>query len=214
MRWTVTRDFGSGGSFSIPVATRDGLRVYLDGTRKVDLWKNLSTTQTKTVNITIPPGAHTLRFDFANWTGAANVKADYLPRTSATVDTVKPLAPTGTSLTHDSAYRVNFSWTANKEMDLAGYRVYRRLQGTSYGIKPLATTTSTSYTDTTLPKNGAVYHYEVRAYDKAGNESAGTADKSVSTVDESAPAAPKGVRDGDPIGGLVPTRGSCEGARR
>lgn len=93
MRWTVTRDFGSGGSFSIPVATRDGLRVYLDDTRKVDFWKNVSTTQTKTVNITIPPGAHALRFDFANWTGAANVKADYLPRTSATSTRSSPSCP-------------------------------------------------------------------------------------------------------------------------
>jgi fibronectin type 3 domain-containing protein len=196
VRWTVTRDFGSGGPFSIPVSTRDGLRVYLDGTRKVDIWKNVSTTQTKTVDITVPSGTHTLRFDFVNWTGAANVKADYLPRTSATVDKVKPLVPTGTSLTYDSSYQAVFGWTANKEMDLAGYRVYRRLKGTSYGTKPLATTASTSYTDTTLPKNGAVYYYEVRAYDKAGNESAGTADKSVTTVDKSAPAAPTGI-DGD-----------------
>ncbi|RZB17862.1 hypothetical protein StrepF001_18855 [Streptomyces sp. F001] len=195
VRWTVTRDFGSGGPFSIPVATRDGLRVYLDGTRKVDIWKNVSTTQTKTVNITIPAGKHTLRFDFVNWTGYANVKADYLPRTSATVDTVKPLVPTGTTLTYDSSHQAKFGWTANKEMDLAGYRVYRRLAGTSYGSKPLATTTSTSYTDTTLPKNGAVYYYEVRAYDKAGNVSAGTADKSVTTVDVTAPAAPQGVED-------------------
>ncbi|MET8408647.1 PA14 domain-containing protein [Streptomyces sp. NPDC005195] len=195
VRWTVTRDFGSGGPFSIPVATRDGLRVYLDGTRKVDIWKNVSTTQTKTVNITIPSGTHTLRFDFVNWTGDANVKADYLPRTSATVDRVKPLVPTGTSLTYNSSYRATFNWTANKEMDLAGYRVYRRLQGAAYSTKPLATTTSTSYTDTTLPKNGAVYYYEVRAYDKAGKESAGTADKSVTTFDGIAPAAPKGVED-------------------
>lgn len=192
VRWTVTRDFGSGGLFSIPVETRDGLRVYLDDTRKVDIWKNVSTTQKQTVNITVPSGTHTLRFDFVNWTGSANVKADYLPRTSATVDKVKPLVPTGTSLSYAS-YQAKFSWTANKEMDLAGYRVYRRLQGTSYGSKPLATTTSTSYTDATLSKNGAVYSYEVRAYDKAGNESAGTADKSVTTVDESVPAAPKGV---------------------
>ncbi|MCJ0868691.1 fibronectin type III domain-containing protein [Streptomyces sp. AP-93] len=196
VRWTVTRDFGSGGAFSIPVETRDGLRVYLDGARKVDIWKNVSTTQKQTVNVTIPSGTHTLRFDFVNWTGMANVKADYLPRTSATVDKVKPLVPTGTSLSYStSTYQAKFGWTANKEMDLAGYRVYRRLQGGTYGSTPLATTTATSYTDTTLPENGAVYAYEVRAYDKAGNESAGTADKYVTTVDASAPAAPKGVEN-------------------
>ena len=78
-------------------------------------------------------------------------------------------------------------------MDLAGYRVYRRLKGAAYGSTPLATTTSTSYTDAGLPVTGAIYYYEVRAYDKAGNESAGTADQAVTTVDRTAPAAPAGL---------------------
>ncbi|MER7694862.1 PA14 domain-containing protein, partial [Streptomyces sp. NPDC097610] len=56
VRWTVTRDFGSGGPFALPVAAQDGLRVYLDNTRKVDLWKNVSSTVKKTVNVTIPSG--------------------------------------------------------------------------------------------------------------------------------------------------------------
>src|SRR5689334_20381224 len=60
VRWTVTRDFGSGGPFALPVAAQDGLRVYLDGTRKIDLWKNVSSTVKKTVNVTIPSGKHTL----------------------------------------------------------------------------------------------------------------------------------------------------------
>ncbi|PWS51794.1 hypothetical protein DLE01_09555, partial [Streptomyces sp. FT05W] len=42
-----------------------------------------------------------------------------------------------------------------------------------YPAQPLATTTSASYTDTTVPKDGNVYYYEVRAYDKAGNASSG-----------------------------------------
>nr|WP_310717149.1 PA14 domain-containing protein [Streptomyces lydicus] len=192
VRWTVTRDFGSGGPFQFAAEARDGLRVYLDGVRKIDLWKNVSTTQAKTAHVTVPSGSHTLRIDYVNWTGAANVKFTYTPRTSADTDKVKPLTPTGTSLSY-SSYSAKFSWAANKEMDLAGYRVYRRLKGASYPSKPLATTTSTSYTDTTLPKTGATYYYEVRAFDKAGNESAGTADISLTTADETAPAAPKGV---------------------
>jgi fibronectin type 3 domain-containing protein len=194
VRWTVTRDFGSGGPFRFAAEARDGIRVYLDGVRRIDLWKNVSTTQAKTVNVTIPSGKHTLRIDYVNWTGAADVTFAYQPRTSADVDTVKPLTPTGTSLSY-SSYQARFGWAANKEMDLAGYRVYRRLQGSPYPAKPLATTTSTSYTDTTLPRTGATYYYEVRAVDKAGNESAGTADKPVTTADETAPAAPKGVGD-------------------
>ncbi|AVH57469.1 MULTISPECIES: PA14 domain-containing protein [Streptomyces] len=189
VRWTVTRDFGSGGPFSLPVKAQDGIRVYLDGVRKVDLWKNVSTTQSKTVNVTIPSGKHTLRVDFVNWTGSAVVSFAYLPRTSATVDTVKPLAPTGTSVSYDTATsKAKITWSRNKEMDLAGYRVYRRLKGSTSWLK-LATTTATSYTDTP-PTTGATYYYEVRAYDKAGNTSAGSADQPVVTVDRTPPAAP------------------------
>ncbi|MEU2714476.1 PA14 domain-containing protein [Streptomyces sp. NPDC007205] len=195
VRWTVTRDFGSGGPFSFAATAQDGIRVYLDGTRKIDLWKNVSTTQKKTVNVTVPSGKHTLRIDYVNWTGTAVVSFAYLPRLSATVDTVKPLVPTGTSVSYDATTgRAKLTWAANKEMDLAGYRVYRRLKGTSFGATPLATTTSASYTDGSLPQSGATYSYEVRAYDRAGNESAGTTDQPVTTVDRTAPAVPTGVR--------------------
>ncbi|WP_405893562.1 PA14 domain-containing protein [Streptomyces sp. NBC_01527] len=95
VRWSTTRDFGSGGPFTFTASSRDGIRVYLDGVRKVDLWKNVATTVSKTVNVTIPSGKHSLRVDFVNWTGAANVKFAYVPRTSATVDKVRPLVPTG-----------------------------------------------------------------------------------------------------------------------
>ncbi|MFG1666319.1 fibronectin type III domain-containing protein [Streptomyces sp. Y7] len=189
VRWTVTRDFGSGGPFALSASALDGIRVYLDGSRKIDLWKNTSTTVSKTVNVTVPAGKHTLRVDYVNWTGSAKVKFGYTPSTSATVDKVTPLTPTGMKVTYDTATgKATLTWTKSPEMDLAGYRVYRRLKGTSYGSAPLATTTSTTYTDTTLPLTGDTYYYEVRAYDRAGNSSSGTADQAVVTVDRTAPA--------------------------
>ncbi|WP_067028955.1 fibronectin type III domain-containing protein [Streptomyces dysideae] len=203
VRWSVTRDFGSGGPFSLAASGLDGIRVYLDGVRKISLWKNTATTVSKTVNVTIPSGKHTLRVDYVNWTGSARVKFRYTPRTSATVDKVKPLTPTGVSLSYDAATgKARFSWARNKEMDLAGYKVYRRLKGTSYGSTPLARTTSTSYTDTP-PATGEIYYYEVRAYDKAGNTSSGTADKGVTTVDRTGPAAPTGLTAHGDLYGMV-----------
>ncbi|UIX32240.1 PA14 domain-containing protein [Streptomyces sp. GQFP] len=194
IRWTVTRDFGSGGPFALTAAAQDGIRVYLDGKIKVNLWKNVTTTQKKTLNLTIPSGKHTLRIDYANFTGNANVNFAYTPRTSASVDKVKPLAPTAPTVTYDKTTgKAKLTWAKNNEMDLGGYRVYRRLTGSSYPSTPLATTPATSYTDTTLPVTGAAYDYSVRAYDKAGNESAGSADKSVTTVDRVAPAVPAGL---------------------
>ncbi|WLW53397.1 fibronectin type III domain-containing protein [Streptomyces sp. YU58] len=189
VRYAVTRDFGSGGPFALSASGLDGIRVYLDGVRKIDLWKNTSTTVSKTINLTIPSGKHTLRVDYVNWTGSAKVKFGYTPRTSATVDKVKPLAPTGASVSYDKATgKAKLTWSKNKEMDLAGYRLYRRLKGASFSATPLATTTSTTYTDATLPVTGDTYYYEVRAYDKAGNSSSGTADLAVVTVDRTAPA--------------------------
>ncbi|MFF8451774.1 PA14 domain-containing protein [Streptomyces leeuwenhoekii] len=189
VRWSVTRDFGSGGPFSFTASAQDGVRVYLDGARKIDLWKNVSSPVRKTVNVTVPAGRHTLRVDFVNWTGAADVRFSYAPRTAATVDKVRPLVPSGAAVTYDKATgKAKVTWSRNKEMDLAGYRVHRRLKGSSAWTR-LTTTTATSYTDTP-PKTGAVYYYEVRAVDKAGNESAGTADLGVTTVDKTPPAAP------------------------
>jgi hypothetical protein len=213
VRWTVTRDFGSGGPFALAASGLDGIRVYLDGSRKVDLWKNTSTTVSKTVNVTVPAGKHTLRVDYVNWTGGAKVKLGYTPRTSATVDKVRPLTPTGTSVTYDKAAgTAKLTWSRNKEMDLAGYRVYRRLQGAAYDGTPLATTISTTHTDTTLPVTGTAYYYEVRAYDKAGNESTGTADQLVTTVDRTAPAAPTGLSTASEAEGLRVGWSAVEGA--
>ncbi|GAA3567904.1 fibronectin type III domain-containing protein [Streptomyces osmaniensis] len=192
VRWTVTRDFGSGGPFTFAASTQDGIRVYLDGSRKVDLWKNVSTTAKKTVDLTVPAGRHTLRIDYVNWTGAANVKFTYTPRTSATVDKVKPLAPTGAKATYDTTTgKAKLTWAKSPELDLADYRVYRRLKDTSTW-KRLTTTTATSYTDTP-PPTGQTYYYEIRAADRAGNESTGTADQPVSTPDRTPPATPSGV---------------------
>ncbi|MGN9755923.1 fibronectin type III domain-containing protein [Streptomyces sp. SD31] len=196
VRWTLTRDFGSGGPFSFAASGLDGIRVYLDGVRKIDLWKNVSSTVSKTVNVTIPSGKHTLRVDYVNWTGSAKVKFGYTPRTSASVDTVKPLAPTGTSVAYDATTgNAKLTWAKNKEMDLAGYRVFRRLKGAAFPGTPLATTTSTSttYTDATLPVTGDTYYYEIRAYDKAGNVSTGTADQAVTTADRAAPDKATGL---------------------
>ncbi|GGZ12625.1 hypothetical protein CP967_17880 [Streptomyces nitrosporeus] len=201
VRWTVTRDFGSGGPFTFTASAQDGIRVYVDGVRKVNLWKNVSATVKKTVNVTIPRGKHELRVDFVNWTGTANVTYAYAPRTTAGVDKVKPLTPTGTAVSYSTTTgAAKITWAGNKEMDLAKYQVHRRLKGSPYTGKPLATTTARSYTDSALPKTGASYYYEVRAVDKTGNTSAGSTDKLVTTVDRTPPAAPFVEWDGCPDG--------------
>ncbi|MGW1500397.1 PA14 domain-containing protein [Streptomyces mirabilis] len=194
VRWSLTRDFGSGGPFRLSAATQDGMRVYVDGVRKIDLWKNVSTTARKTVDLTIPAGKHTIRVDYVAWTGVANAAFTYAPRTEAAVDKVKPLAPTGLTAAYNrDTTKTTLRWAANKEMDLAGYRVYRRLSTTQWAkASGSSLLTSPSFVDAT-PATGQTFLYEVRAVDKAGRESAGSLDATVATVDRTGPAAPTGL---------------------
>ncbi|WP_418958159.1 PA14 domain-containing protein [Streptomyces tritici] len=194
IRWSLTRDFGSGGPFRLNAATQDGMRVYVDGVRKIDMWSNVSTTARRTVDLTIPAGRHTIRVDYVAWTGYAYAAFTYAPRTEATVDTVKPLAPTGLSATYDTTTaKTTLRWAANKEMDLAGYRVYRRLSATSWAkVSGTSLLTARSYVDAP-PATGQTYLYEVRAVDKAGRESTGSLDVTATSVDRTGPAAPAGL---------------------
>ncbi|MFE9258535.1 PA14 domain-containing protein [Streptomyces sp. NPDC006879] len=178
VRWSVMRDFGSGGPFRFAASATDGVRVYLDGVRKIDLWKGTGdTARSKSVNLTVPAGKHTLRVDYVNWTGAAKVKYTYAPRTSATYDKTKPLAPIGVKTSYNTTSRkTTVSWSANREMDLASYSLYRRPVGSGTWTR-VTTTTSRSHTDPAVnPDDRTPFYYEVRARDKAGNSSSGSRD--------------------------------------
>ncbi|MFG3049082.1 fibronectin type III domain-containing protein [Streptomyces sp. NPDC048241] len=204
VRWSVTRDFGSGGPFRLAAATQDGMRVYVDGVRRIDLWRNVSSTARKTVDLTIPAGRHTLRVDYVAWTGYASAAFTYTPRTDARTDTVKPLAPTGLTASYDrGTAKATLRWTRNKEMDLAGYRVYRRASGASWAkVSGSPLLTSPSFVDAP-PVTGQTFFYELRAVDKAGRESTGSADVSATTVDRTAPTAPTGLTATDGQGGVA-----------
>jgi fibronectin type 3 domain-containing protein len=214
VRWSVTRDFGSGGPFTLATSALDGIRVYVDGQLKISLWKNTSTTVSKTLNLSIGPGKHTLRVDYVNWTGSAKVNFSYTPRTSATYDKVRPLSPTGVSAEYDKATgRTRLTWAKNKEMDLSGYVLYRRATtDTKWSWVATLTSPTTAYTDTALPATGANYLYRLSAYDRAGNEGIGTISKPVTTVDRTAPATPTGPDTSQEPAGLRITWTASAGA--
>ncbi|MFH9399800.1 fibronectin type III domain-containing protein [Streptomyces sp. NPDC017638] len=194
VRWTTTRNFGSGGPFDLSVAVQDGARVYLDGTRKIDLWRNVSSTQRKTVRLTIPRGTHTLRVDFAAFTGTANVSFSYKPVIGAAYDKTAPLAPAGVKSSYSaSTLKTTLTWSGNYEMDLAGYRVYRRIAGTSgWSLRNSTLITGTTFTEAP-PATGATYEYALRAVDRSTNVSALSAVTSVVSADRTAPVVPTGL---------------------
>ena len=88
-------------------------------------------------------------------------------------DTFAPAAPAGvvTVTGHGS---VSLSWEANKEKDLAGYRVRRREEGKPEDVLLTpALLLENAYTDTTV-ETGRRYRYSIIAVDMRGNESAPT----------------------------------------
>jgi hypothetical protein len=85
-----------------------------------------------------------------------------------TSDTTPPATPQNLTARSGPA-RVALGWSANRENDLAGYRIYRRTGGTRYAA--IATSRSSTYTDTSV-RGGTTYYYRVKAYDTSGNQSA------------------------------------------
>ena len=67
---------------------------------------------------------------------------------------------------------MTLTWAANREPDLAGYKIYVGTASGTYSFSgsPFLTGTVTSYTISNLPK-GETYYFAISAYDSAGNES-------------------------------------------
>jgi len=93
------------------------------------------------------------------------------PRRVAPRDTFPPAPPSGL-VALSGAGVISLSWTAGREADLAGYRVWRREAGGSefVPLNPGPLLRANAFTDTTAVK-GATYVYAVSAADASGNES-------------------------------------------
>ncbi|MFF5967724.1 pectinesterase family protein [Streptomyces collinus] len=189
VRWTQVRDFGGGGPFTVSVASQDGVRVYVDGKKILDAWKDVTRTQSKSVPHTFSKGKHTLRVDYFAGKGSANVSVKVTP---ASKDKVKPNAPTGAKATYTYP-TAKLTWTKSPEADLAGYKVYRSTSAAVpitpanliSGSKPV---TATSYSDKPAA-TGARYYYRIVAVDRSGNVSAPSSAVNVLSKDVTAPAA-------------------------
>ena len=67
---------------------------------------------------------------------------------------------------------MTLAWKANREPDLAGYKLYIGTASGRYNFSgsPFLTDIATSYIVSNLPK-GQTYFFALSAYDSAGNES-------------------------------------------
>jgi hypothetical protein len=66
-----------------------------------------------------------------------------------------------------SSPTINLSWKAGPELDLAGYHIYRSVDGGTAEF--VGTTTQSRWTDRSVYKNTR-YVYEVSAFDQTNNE--------------------------------------------
>ena len=85
-------------------------------------------------------------------------------------DTTAPTTPTGLTVVAGTR-SVRTSWSASgDDVGVIGYTVRRSTKSATSGFSQIATSTSTTWTDTGLRK-GKRYWYGVRAVDAAGNAS-------------------------------------------
>lgn len=113
-------------------------------------------------NGTITVSVNAASATVGNNTGTVTITGGGITRTVSITLTLNAAATSSATLT----------WTANKESDLAGYKIYRATASGAYGI-PIATLQGNNvvtYVATGL-QSGTTYFFVVTAYDSAGNES-------------------------------------------
>ncbi|MFJ7263091.1 hypothetical protein ACIQV2_23345 [Streptomyces globosus] len=111
--------------------------------------------------------------------------------TSPFGSSLRPAPPTGLSAAYDAASaKATLRWTAGKDADLAGHRLYRRVgDGPWTAVGGLAPLTATTFTDTP-PATGDRVAYHVRAVSTTGRLSDPGTEAAVTTVDRATPPAP------------------------
>lgn len=120
-------------------------------------------------------GAHTLASKAYDAAANVGTSANVTVTVSNVVDTTAPTTPanlTAATPTSGSTRRkINLSWTASSDnVGVTGYQIWRATSATG-PFTQIATSTTTSYTNTGLV-TGTTYYYYVTASDAAGNISA------------------------------------------
>ena len=105
------------------------------------------------------------------YNAAGNSATSNVASATTGADTTPPAPPTNLAATAMDS-RVDLTWSANAEPDLAGYTVYRAtFSGGPYSALTDSLLSDPSYTDSSVT-NGTTYYYVVTASDDSGNESA------------------------------------------
>lgn len=134
-----------------------------------------------------------------NWSALSNIL-----RWDWVYDTAAPAAPSSVSATRRSG-GVEVTWSANAEVDLAGYSVYRAFGAAGpFSVISGPLLTSASYLDGSIPSGTPAVWYQVSASDVSGNESARSSVATVALEEaagiwEVAPGYPNPSGPGTPV---------------
>ncbi len=74
--WDGSFSFSSAGTYTFTATADDGIRVYVDGTRVIDAWKDQGAT-TYTAPVTLTAGSHTVHVEYYENGGAAVAKVSW-----------------------------------------------------------------------------------------------------------------------------------------
>lgn len=159
--------------FSWTASTDDvavtGYKIYRGGTQ-------IATTSAATYTDTALVPGTSYSYTVAAYDAAGNTSAQSSTLATSTLpDTTAPSAPTNLNSTGQTTTSISLSWTASTDdVAVVGYKIYR-------GGTQVSTSATASYTDSGLTP-GTSYSYTVAAYDAAGNTSAQSTAKAVSTT--------------------------------
>jgi YD repeat-containing protein len=76
-RWTRTANFEA-GTYRFTTTVDNGVRLYVDGQLKIDLWADLP-PNTYTADVPLSAGDHVIRLEFVEYSGAASATLSWAP---------------------------------------------------------------------------------------------------------------------------------------
>jgi chitodextrinase len=145
-----------------------------------------ATNTTYVDTLSLKPGA-TNYYSVAAYDEAGNYSAQSLPVAATTLpDTQPPSIPQNLKAVANSDTQISLTWSASTDnIAVAGYRIYGGATATS--LSPLASTTTTSFTDTLSAHPNTTYYYVIEAFDTSGNYSAQSAVAHATTLPDTIP---------------------------
>lgn len=105
-RWASTFTTATAKSVKVDVTSDDGVRVYVDGERVIDQWRDQAATSYSGISSELAPGEHTIRVEYYESTGDAVITAGYTLVDPAPVDPGPDNIPADTTVTTPGVHEV------------------------------------------------------------------------------------------------------------